>query len=638
MTISFPASLDSLSNPAASDPRTGHAAQHADVNDAIEAIEGVIGTTASPVLARLGGVAGGQTLIGGSAASETLTLRSTSHATKGKVLLGTLSAYDELADRLGVGTASPSAKLHGIATTEQLRLGYDVANYLSATVGSTGEATLAATGGTITLQGTAATDGPTLGAELLGTAGWTVPGGWTESPDDVFTHANGGGTSALSHSASISSATKYQLSWTISGRTTGSVVFAFGGQSSAATIASGSFGPTTTSTAGLTITPTNDFDGALSVTSLKLITGTSSPVLRAKSSGAVTAIECRAPTVGTNIGYGVSALRYVTTGSANTAIGGSALQSLTTGSNNCALGTNALSADTVGFNNTAVGMFAMNAMLSGSSNCGIGVSALQNNTAGTNSTAIGVNALLNYTGSGGAVAIGQNCARYIADGSTAFTGTGTSNGIYIGTGTKAFDNNADTGAIVIGNAATGLGANTTAIGTTSTTAATIYGAGTHSLTDATTNAAVTVESLIKNVTGAGVGSSGLGPRLVFGAESSTTVDTTQADITVTWTDATHATRKTRLALSAWDSAAAREGMRIEADGSVARLGFFGATAVVKPTALTASVSAAPAGGTGTAAGGWDTAGNRDLAIATLNNLKTRVDQLEAKLQALGLLT
>lgn len=56
-----------------------------------------------------------------------------------------------------------------------------------------------------------------------------------------------------------------------------------------------------------------------------------------------------------------------------------------------------------------------------------------------------------------------------------------------------------------------------------------------------------------------------------------------------------------------------------------------------PTALTATSAAAPAGGTGTAAGGWDTAANRDAAIATINNLRTRVNQLEAALQALGLL-
>lgn len=67
------------------------------------------------------------------------------------------------------------------------------------------------------------------------------------------------------------------------------------------------------------------------------------------------------------------------------------------------------------------------------------------------------------------------------------------------------------------------------------------------------------------------------------------------------------------------------------------LGFFSATAVAKAAALSASPAAAPAGGTGTAAGGWDTAANRDAAIATINALKTRLDELEARLRAYGLL-
>ena len=158
------------------------------------------------------------------------------------------------------------------------------------------------------------------------------------------------------------------------------------------------------------------------------------------------------------------------------------------------------------------------------------------------------------------------------------------------------------------------------------------------VTNATTNAVDTVLTINKSVTGAGVGAAGLGGGILFRAETSTTADTTQAYIYGTWTDATHATYKSRLTLGAYDSASTREGLRLEADGSVARIGFYGATAVVKPTALTATVAAAPAGGTGTAAGAWDTSGNRDLAIATINNLKTRVDQLETKLQALGLLT
>jgi hypothetical protein len=47
MATSFPTSKDNLSNPAATDELTGHAAQHANANDAIEAIENVLGVTNS---------------------------------------------------------------------------------------------------------------------------------------------------------------------------------------------------------------------------------------------------------------------------------------------------------------------------------------------------------------------------------------------------------------------------------------------------------------------------------------------------------------------------------------------------------------------------------------------------------------
>lgn len=56
------------------------------------------------------GVSGGQSVIGGTAASNNLTLSSTSNATKGKILFGT-SAYDEANNRLGIGTSSPSTAL-----------------------------------------------------------------------------------------------------------------------------------------------------------------------------------------------------------------------------------------------------------------------------------------------------------------------------------------------------------------------------------------------------------------------------------------------------------------------------------------------------------------------------------------------
>lgn len=57
------------------------------------------------------GRSGGQTLIGGTASGNSLTLQSTSNATKGTIIFGTLSAYDQVNDRLGIGTLIPSNAL-----------------------------------------------------------------------------------------------------------------------------------------------------------------------------------------------------------------------------------------------------------------------------------------------------------------------------------------------------------------------------------------------------------------------------------------------------------------------------------------------------------------------------------------------
>lgn len=54
---------------------------------------------------------------------------------------------------------------------------------------------------------------------------------------------------------------------------------------------------------------------------------------------------------------------------------------------------------------------------------------------------------------------------------------------------------------------------------------------------------------------------------------------------------------------------------------------------IRQPAMTAPAAAAPAGGVGTAAGGWDTAVNRDAAIATINNLRTRLTEVEAILKS-----
>ena len=56
------------------------------------------------------GVSGGQSVIGGTASGNNLTLSSTSNATKGKILFGN-SAFDEVNNRLGINTTTP---LHGL--------------------------------------------------------------------------------------------------------------------------------------------------------------------------------------------------------------------------------------------------------------------------------------------------------------------------------------------------------------------------------------------------------------------------------------------------------------------------------------------------------------------------------------------
>lgn len=58
-------------------------------------------------------------------------------------------------------------------------------------------------------------------------------------------------------------------------------------------------------------------------------------------------------------------------------------------------------------------------------------------------------------------------------------------------------------------------------------------------------------------------------------------------------------------------------------------------AALTATGIAAAVpAAAPAGGTGDAAGGWDTAQHRDDAITTINDLRTHAIELDLDYEAL----
>ena len=58
---------------------------------------------------------------------------------------------------------------------------------------------------------------------------------------------------------------------------------------------------------------------------------------------------------------------------------------------------------------------------------------------------------------------------------------------------------------------------------------------------------------------------------------------------------------------------------------------------VRVAAPTSQVAAAPAGGTGDAAGAYDTAANRNIAIAAINNNRTRIEEVVVALRAAGLM-
>lgn len=57
------------------------------------------------------GVSGGQTLIGGTASGDDITISTTSNGTKGNIFFGTASTYDQVNDRFGISQLTPTAKL-----------------------------------------------------------------------------------------------------------------------------------------------------------------------------------------------------------------------------------------------------------------------------------------------------------------------------------------------------------------------------------------------------------------------------------------------------------------------------------------------------------------------------------------------
>jgi hypothetical protein len=491
------------------------------------------------------------------------------------------------------GTAAPSAKVHITNTTEQLRCGYDAANYLGTTVNSSGVAALEATGGQYTFKGGTGT--APLGSELVtnGTfassiSGWTDSGAtWSWSSGTALHTA--GSASTLSQSVTVTSGTSYQLEFVMVGRTTGSVTVTLGsvtaikgGTTAFTTSTQVSLAAADSGSVTLSIVPTADFNGSLDNVTLKSI-GVSLATMRLLNSSGSVVCEIRAnsnynnatghnaqrylTTGNYNNATGYNAQRSLTTGGSNNATGHNAQYSLTTGSYNNATGYNAQYSLTTGGSNNATGYAAQYSLTTGGSNNATGYNAQRylttgsyNNATGYNAqyslttgsynNATGYNAQYSLTTGGSNNATGYNAQRYLVDGVTAATAF--SGCTHIGDGTRVSADSV-TNETAIGSGATGIGSNTCTIGNSSVTRTGLRGS---------------VEVI---------------------ADSSTTIAQSQAGLSASWVDSTHSTRKARGVLTAWDYSGGREAFRFEADGTQIKTSVNGVPAAARAAALTAEI-------------------------------------------------
>jgi hypothetical protein len=315
----------------------------------------------------------------------------------------------------------------------------------------------------VTQKSSAAAESATLGAELLAAGDtWVLGANWAGSFGAGFAHTPGS-TATLENTTVVPTATnKYQITYTVTGRTAGSFTITFGSVTSGSFTANGAWGPTATGAGTLVITPTSTFDGTI-VISIKQITAGYSPSYSIFNAAGSSVFEIRSSSLG-NCFTGMGVGQYNTTGYTNAAFGTSALGSNTTGYYNVAFGTGALYLNTTGSANAAFGSGALYLNTTGYNNVAFGVNALNLNTTGYHNVAFGASALyLNTTGYYN-VAFGASAGRYITDGTTANATGNTS--LFLGYDTRAAADG-QTNQIVIGVSNIGLGSNTVVLGNSS---------------------------------------------------------------------------------------------------------------------------------------------------------------------------
>lgn len=255
---------------------------------------------------------------------------------------------------VGIGTASPSTKLH-------------------------------VNSGDVTIDDTSGAEKVTNGTFTSDLSGWTAGASWQWSAGTASKFADG--TDTLSQDVGVVAGSLYKVVFT-SVRTAGTWYVNLGG------VDIGLYGGSYTQTAyviarttgALTFTPSNTARFTLDNVSVTLL-----------SKGKVTADNY----IDSKVGYQINGVSVLTAnGINNFCLGVNSGAKITTGATNMVFGPNSGTELTTGSSNSFVGAYSGISLVGGSSNTYIGVSSGRLNVSGSNNTAVGSSAGYSNTGSG----------------------------------------------------------------------------------------------------------------------------------------------------------------------------------------------------------------------------------------------
>jgi len=358
----------------------------------------------------------------------------------------------------------------------------------------------------IDIQGTAASQGGQIGAELATTG--TLGTGWAGTSFATGYTKTAGVASNITTTLAAVIGSPYQLVVTMTDRTAGTCTVTYGGLTTGGLTASGSLPQTlTTSTATMSVAASSTFDGKI-VISVKRITASTMATFALKNSSGTVVYEQRASTANSNLFQGNEAGKFNTSGIGNIFQGHQSGRLNTSGNSNVFQGYQAGYNNTIGYDNIFQsyqagfsntdgvrnifqGSQAGYANTSGSSNIFQGTLSGRFNTIGAENVFQGYQAGQNNISGSNSVCLGASSGRYIGTGTT--VATIINNSVLIGSNSRTLADN-ETNALVIGYLGRGLGSNTAVIGNSSTTRAKIWGSLENQSSGTTTGTSLLIQN------------------------------------------------------------------------------------------------------------------------------------------------